>query len=63
MTPVDSLDTMILMGLADEANRTRAFLDVVESAGERLDPGAARRLRRVLRTNRRRHRERRQATE
>lgn len=45
------------------AQRTRAFLDVIDSAGERLDPGAARRLRRVLRTNRRRHRERRQATE
>ena len=45
------------------AKRTRAFLDVIDSAGERLDPAAARRLRRVLRSNRRRHRERRQATE
>jgi ER degradation enhancer, mannosidase alpha-like 2 len=27
MTPVDSLDTMIIMGFDDEANRTRAFLD------------------------------------
>ena len=45
------------------ARRTRAFLDVIDSAGERLDPAAARRLRRVLRTNRRRHRERRQATD
>ena len=26
MTPVDSLDTMILMGLADEAARTRALI-------------------------------------
>lgn len=43
--------------------RTRAFLDAIDAAGERLDPAAARRLRRVLRTNRRRHRERRQATD
>jgi len=41
--------------------RTRAFLDSIESVGERVDAGAARRLRRILRTNRRRHRERRQA--
>jgi mannosidase alpha-like ER degradation enhancer 2 len=27
MTPVDALDTMIVMGLRDEADRTRAFLD------------------------------------
>ncbi|HEY1936795.1 MAG TPA: glycoside hydrolase family 47 protein [Candidatus Angelobacter sp.] len=26
MTPVDALDTMILMGLADEANKTREFI-------------------------------------
>jgi glycosyltransferase involved in cell wall biosynthesis len=45
------------------ARRTRAFLDVIESTGERLDPAAARRLRRILRTNRRRHRECRQARE
>ena len=27
MTPVDSLDTMILMGMKDEANRTRQYID------------------------------------
>ncbi len=27
MTPVDALDTMLLMGLDDEANETRAYLD------------------------------------
>ncbi|MGC2696472.1 MAG: glycoside hydrolase family 47 protein, partial [Candidatus Angelobacter sp.] len=27
MTPVDSLDTMVLMGLNDEANKTREFID------------------------------------
>jgi mannosidase alpha-like ER degradation enhancer 2 len=27
MTPVDALDTMILMGLADEANKTRELID------------------------------------
>ena len=27
MTPVDSLDTMILMGLTDEANKTREYID------------------------------------
>lgn len=42
--------------------RTTAFLEVLESVGDRVDPQAAQRLRRVLRTNRRRHRERREAT-
>ena len=43
--------------------RTQAFLEVLDAVGDRVDPQAAQRLRRVLRTNRRRHRERRQATE
>jgi glycosyltransferase involved in cell wall biosynthesis len=37
--------------------RTRAFLDVLDARGDAVDPAAARRLRRLLRTNRRRHRE------
>ena len=27
MTPVDALDTMIMMGLTDEANKTRKYID------------------------------------
>ena len=37
--------------------RTRAFLDVLDQRGDAVDPAAARRLRRVLRANRRGHRE------
>ncbi len=36
---------------------TKTFLDLVDERGEPLDPAAAQRLRRSLRTNRRRHRE------
>jgi glycosyltransferase involved in cell wall biosynthesis len=42
--------------------RTRGLLEAVEVNGERIDPRAARRLRRVLRTNRRRYRERRRTS-
>ena len=37
--------------------RTRALLDVLDERGEAVDPAAAQRLRRVLRANRRGHRE------
>ena len=37
--------------------RTRAFLDVLAERGDAVDPEAAQRLRRLLRTNRRRHQE------
>lgn len=37
--------------------RTRAFLDVVNERGDAIDPAAAKRLRRLLRANLRRHRE------
>jgi glycosyltransferase involved in cell wall biosynthesis len=40
---------------------TTTFLDVVDERGEKVDPAAARRLRRSLRANRRHHRERHQA--
>ena len=42
--------------------RTRTLLEVLETRGEAVDPDAAHRFRRVLRRNRRRHRERREAT-
>jgi glycosyltransferase involved in cell wall biosynthesis len=44
-------------------DRTRAFLDVLEARGDRVDAVAAQRLRRLLRANHRHHRERRQAPE
>jgi hypothetical protein len=37
--------------------RTRSFLDVLEQRGDAVDPAVARRLRRMLRTNLRRHRQ------
>jgi hypothetical protein len=36
--------------------RTRAFLDVLDERGDRVDPAVALRLRRMLRANLRRHR-------
>jgi glycosyltransferase involved in cell wall biosynthesis len=36
---------------------TRTFLDVLDERGDAVDPAAARRLRRLLRVNRRRHRQ------
>jgi hypothetical protein len=38
--------------------RTRVFLDVLDRRGKEIDPVAAQRLRHLLRTNQRRHRER-----
>jgi glycosyltransferase involved in cell wall biosynthesis len=37
--------------------RTRAFLDVLDARGDAVDPDAAQRLRRLLKTNRNRHQE------
>jgi hypothetical protein len=54
--PVRLLIDLVLKGPRLGA-RTRAFLDVVEERGDDVDPVAARRLRRLLRANLRRHRE------
>lgn len=58
-------DVDLLVDLVVKPPRLRALtttlLDVVRARGERLDPAAAQRLRHSLRTNRRRHRERRQS--
>jgi glycosyltransferase involved in cell wall biosynthesis len=45
------------------SERTRAFLDVLDSRGDQVDAEVALRLRRLLRANQRHHRERRRATE
>ncbi|MGA8248545.1 MAG: glycosyltransferase [Nocardioides sp.] len=56
-----SSDVDVLIDLVVKRGRvrgwTRALLDLLDERGERLDPEAAKRLRRSLRTNRRRHRE------
>ena len=54
-------DVDVLIDLVIKQRRvkgwTRAFLDVLDERGERVDPEATKRLRRSLRTNRRRFRE------
>jgi glycosyltransferase involved in cell wall biosynthesis len=54
-------DVDVLIDLVIKRRRvrgwTRAFLELLDERGDRLDPEAAKRLRRSLRTNRRRHRE------
>jgi glycosyltransferase involved in cell wall biosynthesis len=56
--PVDDVDLMIDLVVKRPRLRawTQVFLDAADKPGEHVDPGAAKRLRRSLRTNRRRHR-------
>jgi glycosyltransferase involved in cell wall biosynthesis len=54
--PVRLLVDLVLKGPRVGA-RTRAFLDVLDERGDGVDPVAAQRLRRLLRVNRKRHRD------